>query len=516
MGSFLRRSSFAIVLALVAPPSPAESPRIGERPVIERHLDQQKIEAGLVSLAEILKHGQQLFDARFNKLDGAGRPATTGHGLPRGTSQPLFTRLSGPDANSCFACHSLPRSGGAGEFTANVFVLAQERDPVIRTLDEKDSNERNSLGMFGSGPIEMLAREMSADLIKIREAAREEARRSGQPVRLRLETKGVSFGSILVHPDGLIDPRGIEGLDWDLIVKPFHQKGALVSLREFTVTAMNHHHGMQASERFGDGVDADRDGVADELTAGDITAVSFYQAALATPGQLLPRDPARRAAVERGEALFAQVRCTSCHIPSLVLDKPVFSEPNPYNPPGNLRLPEGARPVSFDLTREGFGARLERLPDGRARVRAFTDLKRHDISDGDYPHFANERLAQGTLPGSAPASDFTEPPQPRPVRQFLTRKLWDAGNSDPYGHRGDLTTLTEAIHFHGGEARASRDAYFALPEDDRAAVIEFLKSLQVLPDDAGLVAEEPPGDEATVNVGVSSRQASGSHPPTRP
>ncbi len=504
------RGGFFLTAALVAATVGATSSdgvRIGERPAAPAHLDQHRIEAGQVPLAHLLRHGQLLFDVRFNRLDGAGRPASTGHGLPRGTSQPAFTRLSGPDANSCFACHSQPRSGGGGEFTANVFVLAQERDPVVRTLDERDSNERNSLGMFGSGPIEMLAREMSAELIAIREAARDLARRTGQDVRKPLRTKGVSFGSLLVHPDGLIDPRGIEGLDWDLIVKPFHQKGAVVSLREFTVTALNHHHGMQASERFGEGVDADRDGLADELGAGDVTALTLYQAALATPGRLLPREPARRAAIERGERLFEQVQCASCHVPALVLDHPIFSEPNPYNPPGNQRLSDVAKPVTFDLTREGLGARLERLPDGRALVRAFTDLKRHDISDGDYPHFANERLAQGTLPGSAPASDFTEPPQPRPVRQFLTRKLWDAGNSDPYGHRGDLTTLTEAIHFHGGEARASRDAYFALPEEDRAAVIEFLKSLQVLPDEAGLVLDEatPAEHDRTSTVSRTKR-----------
>jgi hypothetical protein len=77
-----------------------------------------------------------------------------------------------------------------------------------------------------------------------------------------------------------------------------------------------------------------------------------------------------------------------------------------------------------------------------------------------------------------------------PLRQFLTRKLWDAGSSAPYGHRGDLTTLTEAIVFHGGEGRAARDAFLALSSYDRACVIEFLKSLQVLPEEAPRVIEE--------------------------
>ncbi|MGH8612177.1 MAG: di-heme oxidoredictase family protein [Gammaproteobacteria bacterium] len=42
----------------------------------------------------------------------------------------------------------------------------------------------------------------------------------------------------------------------------------------------------------------------------------------------------------------------------------------------------------------------------------------------------------------------------------------------PYGHRGDLTTITEAILVHGGEARDSRDRFAALPTADQATVVE--------------------------------------------
>ncbi|MEK7424548.1 MAG: di-heme oxidoredictase family protein, partial [Actinomycetota bacterium] len=58
-------------------------------------------------------------------------------------------------------------------------------------------------------------------------------------------------------------------------------------------------------------------------------------------------------------------------------------------------------------------------------------------------------------------------------------------------HRGDLTTITEAILAHGGEGRASRDAFSALPKQERDAIVEFLKSLQVLPEGAStLVVSE--------------------------
>jgi cytochrome c peroxidase len=479
-----------LLLAGPLPRTRGDDVVIGERPAIEHHVDQKDVDSGKIGLRELFKHGRLLFDAKFNRLDGQGRPGSTGAGVPRGPKQPAFIRTSGPDSNSCMGCHSDPRSGGAGDFVANVFVLAQDRDPVVTSLDVRDSNERNTLGMMGAGPIEMLAREMTAELIAIREGTAKEARACGHSVRRLLAAKGVSFGSILVEPDGRVDPRGIEGVDWDLIVKPFHQKGAVVSLRDFSNTAMNHHHGMQSVERFGAGVDQDGDGVVDELTVGDITAITIYQAALNTPGRVLPAHPARREAAARGEKLFETMKCTTCHVPSLVLDHPDFTEPGPYNPPGNLRLADVKHPFSFDLTKDGPGPRLERTPEGRAIVRAFTDLKRHDLNDGQYAHFANERAPQGTLAGTAPAAAFTEPPLPRPLRQFLTHKLWDVGNTAPYGHRGDLTTITEAIYFHGGEGRASRDAFFALPKDDQAAIVEFLKTLQIVPDGSPLVSEE--------------------------
>ncbi len=452
---------------------------VGERPAIATHVDQGEIDAGRLTLNALRERGRQLFEARFNRLDGQGRPGSTGAGAPRGLGQPAFIRTSAPDSNSCAGCHNQPAVGGAGDFVANVFVLAQTLDPVTQSIDATHSNERNTLGMYGAGPIEMLAREMSAELIATRDAATQAARQSGTPVTRALKAKGISFGKFTVLPDGRLDPSAIEGVDWDLIVKPFHQKGAVVSLREFSNNAMNHHHGMQSTERFGEFVDADLDGVVNELTVGDMTAVTVFQASLPIPTEHPAPEPVRRIAALFGEQLFASTGCNGCHVPELKLDNRFFSEPNPYNPPGNLVQRQVPRAFTWDMTAQGPQPRLERDGNG-AVVRAFTDLKRHNLCDTDYSFFCNETLPQGNLAGFAPASSFTVPPQPRPTGQFLTRKLWDAGNSDPYGHRGDLTTLTDAIYYHGGEARAARDAFFALPDRWQAAIVEFLKSLQVL------------------------------------
>lgn len=457
-----------------------DTPTIGERPAIETHLDQADINSGELDLNDLLKYGRILFDARFNELDGQGRPGSTGTGEPRTPDQPAFIRTSSPEANSCAGCHAQPRSGGAGDFVANVFVLAQALDPVTESVSPEFSDERNTLGMMGGGPIEMLAREMSDDLGAIRDAAAAEAAASGSAVTKDLMTKGISFGRVTVLPDGKVDPTEIVGVDWDLIIKPFHQKGAVVSLREFTNNAMNHHHGMQTVERFGLDTDPDLDGYENELTIGDITAATVWQAALDIPVQVLPENGAQRQAARRGEQVFDSIGCTRCHIPSLELRSRYFTEPNPYNPPGNLQPADVPHPFRFDMTADGPPPRLERSASGGALIRAFTDLKRHNLNDAELDHFANEEVPQGTLAGFAPDSDFTIPPPPRPTEKFLTRKLWSSGNTDPYGHRGDLTTLTQAIYFHGGDSRPSRDAFFAASQADQNAVIEFLKSLQIL------------------------------------
>ena len=448
--------------------------KIGDVGAIPFHLDQSDIENGRVRFDELVDHGALLFTAVFNKFDGQGRPGSTGAGAVRiPGSAPAMIRTSAPDASSCAGCHNQPRAGGAGDFVANVFVLAQTLDPVTESVSGQFSDERNTLGMFGAGPIEMLAREMTEDLLAIRAGSLSKAAATSSDVIALLNTKGVNFGSIVAHPNGTVDTSSVRGVNTDLRIRPFHQKGAVFSLREFTNNAMNHHHGMQSDERFsflfpGD-PDPDKDGVQHELTAGDITAVTIFQAQLGTPGQVMPRNPVRRKAVENGESMFAAIGCAGCHIPAMKLRSRWFTEPNPFNPAGNLQLKDVSSPYAFDMTRDGEKPRLERAHDGGAIVRAFTDLKRHDLCGTTDQFFCNEQVSQAGIS----------------TREFLTRKLWDAGNSAPYGHRGDCTTLTEAIDHHHGEAEPARDAFFRLTEAHRAEIIEFLKTLQVLPAGAG-------------------------------
>jgi hypothetical protein len=217
------------------------------------------------------------------------------------------------------------------------------------------ANSRATVGMFGSGYIEMLARQMTADLRRLRDGVE-----PGEEVAL--VTKGVSFGTLARGGDGRWDVSAVEGLPSpslsteggarqpSLTIMPFHQAGAVVSLRQFTNNAFNHHHGIQSSERFGDGTDPDGDRFVDEITRAEVSAVTLYQATLPPPGRVIPRNRVVEEAVANGEERFRDIGCAECHVPALPLDGWgwFFSEPGPYNPPGNLQ-PGEVEPLVVNL-----------------------------------------------------------------------------------------------------------------------------------------------------------------------
>lgn len=454
-------------------------------------------------LPELIRIGEATFRAEWTPQQGGGRPARKGVGAPLSDpGSPLvfprnFNRLSAMDANSCAGCHNAPfgLAGGGGDFVTGVFVGAQRFDfatfdltdgiPTRGAVNEAGApvqlqtigNYRATLGMFGSGFIEMLARQMTEDLQKIRDglAAGEAA---------SLVSKGVSFGTLARSRNGLWDITEVEGLPAgsvltsgpasppSLVIQPFHQSGSVVSLRQFTNNAFNHHHGMQSIERFGPATDPDEDGVANELTRADITAVSVFQATLPVPGQVLPRDPRVRRAIAEGEELFTQIGCARCHVPALPLDRGgwIYTEPSPFNPPGNLRIGE-AETLRVDLTDDALPGRRPKPQHGVVWVRAFTDLKLHDITYG--PDDPNVETLDINEPGGSPAFLGGN-------SRFLTKKLWGAANERPYFHHGLYTTLREAVLAHYGEADSEGRSFERLRPDDQDRVIEFLKSLQVL------------------------------------
>jgi hypothetical protein len=160
-------------------------------------------------------------------------------------------------------------------------------------------------------------------------------------------------------------------------------------------------------------------------------------------------------------------------VPKLPLDNEgwVFTEPNAFNPAGNRRVSDG--PVlGVDLTSPQLPSPRLKPRNGVVWVPAFTDLRLHDICDG--PDDPNIEPIDMHAPAGSPAFFAGN-------RKFVTRKLWGTANEAPYFHHGQYSTLREAVLAHGGEAAWTRANFNALPAGDRDAVIEFLKSLQVLP-----------------------------------
>lgn len=64
----------------------------------------------------------------------------------------------------------------------------------------------------------------------------------------------------------------------------------------------------------------------------------------------------------------------------------------------------------------------------------------------------------------------------------MTRKLWGTANEPPYFHHGQYTTMRQAIEAHRGEAYGTYVKWTALSEANQNSVIEFLKTLQILPE----------------------------------
>ncbi len=436
---------------------------VGERP------------GGKLAIAELealIDIGEQLFTAKFTVGDGAGRPDATQAIVPtlaRTRAVQAFARLAGPDANSCAACHNDPVLGGASDFVTNVFASEGFANADFDTTDPQFSNERGTNSLFGAGLVELLAREMSRDLGALRTKALRDAAASGEPVRIALLTKGVSFGFLTAMPDGLVDLQDIDGVDTDLVIRPFSQKGVITSLRQFTINAMNDHHGMQAEERFGarwtGKADFDGDGKVAELSGGDISALVAWQATLPNPGVMAPEDARWAAAAAKGARAMADMGCQVCHRASLPLKSLAFADPGPFDVSGTLNTGQVQTPAIYDLGLLPWAARLPRNDRGEIMVPLFGDLKRYKMTDRVNDRLGNELLAQRFVDRNI----------------FMTTELWGVGSTAPYGHRNDFTTLDEIILAHGGEARKARDAYENASAETRSNLIAFLRTLVIGP-----------------------------------
>ena len=446
-------------VALAAEAPPGEGPAMGDD-----RISQQQIESGRMGLREIRQAGLRVFSMSFNRWDGYGDgPFVSADPDQRPTLQgnSMFLRVNGLDAQSCLECHSLVSSasvpptlgiGGAGGSNSNAIIMPTAID--VADLDDLDGvadfdgRFANPPFLFGVGGVELLAAEMTMDLQALKTRALE------QPgVTVELVTKGVSFGRVRADLQGDLDTSEIEGIDHDLVVRPFGRKGEFATTREFDQGAMQFHFGMQPVEVVGEGIDADEDGVADEIRVGELSAIGVFLATLERPRRSRPTGKAIA-----GRAVFNQIGCASCHIPSLKTNNrtlPLRFPEVPTDPTANIYY-------GVDLRRPPASFRRSR--SGGLIVPLFADLKRHDMGPGLAESFVN-------------ADEATN-------RRFTTAKLWGVADSAPYLHDGRATTLSDAILFHGGEAQAARDAFADLGAGKREAILAFLRTLRTPRDPA--------------------------------
>jgi len=499
------------------------------------HVEQSELNALAAGerFTEAFEIGDELFATAFNAIDGGG--ANVGRGqrytrIPRADLRGQGewfnhtpVRVTGPNAGGCFECHEQPFEDGAGTAALNV-----HRDP-FRTGLISQFIERNTPHVFAPGAIQRLAEEMTDGLAADQNRLVEDVCRSGGTRAVTLDTKGVNFGTLVATRTNrtpcqvTYNTDGVRGVDFlpsvdnpaapvALIVRPFQWKGSVPFLRDFNRGAAHNELGMQAVEVVGDSTDGDHDGVANELSIGDLTALTVYMAAQPRPTTLLELnalgllEPAltsgQIARITRGRQVFGAIGCASCHIPQLTLDTPVFSEPSQNaayrdgatfpagQPTANVLDPRN--PITFDLTRDQpdniirdssgrirarLGSFTRRDSSGRTIIELYGDLKRHAMGPRlEEP--VNEIAGDDVTP-------IPESPRNRHAPDtFLTENLWGVGSTAPYMHDGRATTLAEAIIEHAAsnsdtasEARGARAAYLARSLPDKQALIAFLENL---------------------------------------
>jgi len=431
-----------------------------------------------------IARGRELFQRKYTHAQGLGPRFGDGVGNIETSPQ------SGAGmADSCAACHSRPQ--GAAGFGGDVFTRPTSRDAPH---------------LFGLGLVEMLGDEMTADLRRTRTLALRRASETGRDVHALLRSKGVSFGSLVAHPDGSVDTSGVEGVDADLRIRPFFAEGSVFSMREFIDGALAAEMGLQAydpdlaiahaggrvvtpsglvldgsQDVVGDSPasspsdDPDGDGVTNEIDVALVDHLEFYLLNYFRPAMGRPSAQA-----VRGALLFQQVGCADCHVPSLEVqrDRRVADvstayddvNGNPFN-----RLFAVATPT-YRTVRDDTGLPPMHLAGRRSFLVTdfFSDLKRHDLG----PSFW-ERQFDGSV-----------------QKEFVTEPLWGVATTGPYGHDGRSVTLRDVILRHGGEAQPARDSFATASEADQDDVLAFLGTLVLFP---------PPATASNLDAGDPSQ-----------
>ena len=326
------------------------------------------------------------------------------------------------DGVSCAECHEDPVGGGVGnevETHATRFVAPNNCDPLF---DE-------------GGPV---IQQDATSLLKAKGVLKEEipARATGQGHRSSPSLFG--FGLIDLIPEKTIlayedpedkDKDGIsEGANRtiDGRVGRFGRKAGVATLFEFNAGAFPAEMGvttpLSPKEETINGrvVPPDADPATDpEVSQLDIQRVTNFIRFLAMPAPKLPIERAAVEQVQRSKKLFSDIQCACFHVPEL------------QTGPSEI-------------------AALDRKP-----VALYSDLLLHDMGP---------ELADICLDGANPA-------------EFRTEMLMGLRLREKFLHDGSAGSVQQAIERHAAEARKARDAFAALSDKDKAALLAFLQTI---------------------------------------
>ena len=344
------------------------------------------------------------------------------------------------NATSCESCHSKPVTGGAADLYRNFYLAVYQFGP---TLPQQSSSippflsavvpafgsgadhatttaftleggrpllpdtifdfpvlsaQRNSIPIFGVGLFEFVS---NATILS--HADPDDLNGDGISGRANTALQGTAMGRLgLKSQSNNIElfTRAPLQNQMGITTNPFKGPGSIVSLPVSPLQVS----GDPNAPTF------DHDPVPDpELSPdrlGDLIAFTRFLA----PPVPKPFD----ADATAGAALFTQVRCTDCHLPS--------------------------------------------LPSTKGPVRAYSDL---------LIHFMGNDLVDKIKFGEAPTT----------TTDFRTQPLWGVSQFAPFLHDGRAPTLMDAIQMHAGEAQTSHDLFMALTEAERLQVIVFLEHL---------------------------------------
>ncbi|HEB51720.1 MAG TPA: c-type cytochrome [bacterium] len=363
------------------------------------------------------ERGRALFTKRFKPSEGLG---------------PLY------NATACSSCHSTPVPGGSSQLYRNFYVASFGTDPFVFDLPGLPSpvvpafgspsqtqfsleagrmrmpamigafpvqaDQRNGIPIFGTGLFETIS-----DATILANADPDDSDGDGISGRANNDGAGLGrFGTKAQANNVEFFTRAPLFNQMGITSNPFQGAAGTISLG---------HGAMMQGSATPNEPTIDADGVPDpEISSQDLGDLIAFSRFLAPPQPKPFND-----AATRGEALFASIGCTQCHIPSL----------------------EGSK----------------------GPVTAYTDLLLHDMG----PDLAGQ-VSFGTPQASAIAGNNT-------AAEWRTAPLWGISTAAPYLHDGRANTLEEAILMHGGEGQQSHDAFVALTSDERSDILEFLRHL---------------------------------------